>query len=74
MKNYTFNKNYSTNQAERFPKELESKIVGLILGDASLFRSSPTSNVRLEMSFGSNYKEYGQYISNLFKDYSNNPL
>jgi hypothetical protein len=54
---------------------LPSIIIGLVLGDAHLSRSSSSgSNVRLEMSFGEKYKEYAEFIANIFKDYMKNPL
>ena len=40
---------------------LNSILIGIMLGDGSLYRSSPTSNVRFE-------------IGELFRDYMNNPV
>lgn len=55
-------------------KELDSIIIGLLLGDAGLYRTSRTSNTRLEMSFGTNYKLYAQHIEQLLSPYMNNPV
>ena len=62
----TFYKGTSTN--------LKSIIIGLMLGDGSLYKSSPTSNTRLEMSFGEKYKEFAESLEGLFKDYINNSV
>ena len=35
---------------------LNSILIGIMLGDGSLYRSSPTANVRFEMSLGPKYK------------------
>jgi hypothetical protein len=45
--------------------------VGQLLSDAFADKSSPTSNTRLTWSFGSNYKQYAEFIANLFNDYCN---
>jgi len=55
-------------------KELDSILIGLILSDAGLYRSSPTSNTRLEMSFGQAYKEFAYFIGELFSPYATNPV
>jgi hypothetical protein len=51
-----------------------SVIIGLLLGDGSLYKSTPTSNARLELSFGEKYKEFAITIENVFKEYVSNPL
>lgn len=56
------------------PSDLHSVLIGLMLSDGSLYKSSPTSNVRLEMSFGEKYKEFAFHIGVLFKDYMGNPV
>jgi hypothetical protein len=48
--------------------------IGIMLGDGSLYRSSPTANVRFEMSLGQNYEEFALELGELFKDYMNNPV
>lgn len=53
---------------------LHSVLFGIMLGDGSIYRSSPTSNARLEMSFGQKYEEFALHLGNLFKDYMNNPV
>ena len=45
-----------------------------MLGDGSLYRSSPTANVRFEMSFGQNYEEFAFEFGAIFKDYMSNPV
>lgn len=37
-----------------------------MLGDGSLYRSSPTANVRFEISLGQKYKEFALEIGELF--------
>jgi hypothetical protein len=55
-------------------KELDSILIGLILSDAGLYRSSPTSNTRFEMSFGQAYKEFAYFIGELLSPYVGNPV
>jgi len=54
--------------------DLHSILIGIILGDGSLFRSSPTANVRFEMSLGQNYKDFALFVGNLFKEYLSYPV
>jgi hypothetical protein len=56
------------------PENLHSILIGLMLGDAGIYKSSPTSNSRLEMSFGTKYKQYAKSIEHLFIDYIKNPI
>nr|YP_010714100.1 LAGLIDADG homing endonuclease [Fuscoporia gilva]WDD39663.1 LAGLIDADG homing endonuclease [Fuscoporia gilva] len=49
-------------------------MIGIMLGDGFIYRSSTTSNSRFEMSFGSNYKQFAEYIGELFKDFLNTPV
>ena len=77
-KNY-HNKNQLQQQSANstlinLPLDLHSVLIGLMLGDGSLSRSSPTSNARLEMSFGQKYEEFALHLGNLFKDYMKNPV
>jgi hypothetical protein len=58
----------------QLPLKLISIFIGIMLGDGSLYRSSPTSNVRFEMSFGQKYELFALYLGELFKDYMNNPV
>ena len=54
--------------------DLNSILIGLILSDAGLYRSSLTANTRLEMSFGQAYKEFAFFIGELFSPYMTNPV
>ena len=45
-----------------------------MLGDGGLYRSSPTANVRFEMSFGKKSKDFAFHMAGLFKDFMNNPV
>ena len=45
-----------------------------MLSDGGMYRSSPTANVRFEMSFGEKYKNLAFHIGDLFKDYMSNPV
>jgi len=56
------------------PENLHSILIGLMLGDAGIYKSSKTSNSRLEISFGTNYKQFAESIENLFKFYIKNPI
>ena len=53
------------------PKNLHSILIGIMLGDGHLYKSSPTSNTRFEISFGRDRESFANWIGNLFKDYSN---
>jgi LAGLIDADG DNA endonuclease family protein len=57
-----------------FPLNLQSVFIGIMLGDGSLYRSSPTSNVRFEMSFGQKYEAFALHLGELFKYYMLNPV
>lgn len=54
---------------DKLTETLNSILIGIMLGDGFLYRSSPTSNTRFEMSFGINYKIYAESIELLFNDY-----
>ena len=56
------------------PFELHSILIGIMLSDGGLYKSSPTANVRFEMSFGEKYKDFAIYIGELFKEYMSNPV
>ena len=64
------NNNINTN----LPLELNSILIGIMLSDGGLYRSSPTANVRFETSFGEKYKSLAFHIGELFKDYMSNPV
>jgi len=55
-------------------KELNSILIGLILGDASVFKTSITSNARIEMSFGQKYISFAEHIALLLEGFMSNPL
>lgn len=56
------------------PSNLHYILIGLLLGDGSLYRSSVSSNTRLEMSFGTNYKEFSEHVGTIFKEYMKQPV
>ena len=56
------------------PQQLNSILIGIMLSDGGMYRSSPTANVRFEMSFGEKYKILAFHIGDLFKDYMSNPV
>lgn len=57
-------------KSEFLPTFLSEVLTGLILGDAHLSKSSPTSNTRLEMSFKDTYFPFCSYVYGLFIYYS----
>ena len=59
---------------KKLSNKLNSILIGIMLGDGSLYKSSPTSNSRLEMSFGENYYLYAKHIESLFNEYITTPL
>ena len=67
MKNTTTN-----NITNLLPVELHSILIGIMLSDGGLYRSSSTANTRFEMSLGGKYKELAFHIGELFKDYMTN--
>ena len=58
----------------KLPENLHFALIGIMLGDGSIYRPSITSNSRFEMSFGSNYKQFAESIGELFKDFLNTPV
>lgn len=72
--NYNIRKNPDiNNNVVSLPVELNSILIGILLSDGGLYRSSPTSNVRFQMSFGQKYKDLALHIGDLFKEYINTP-
>lgn len=67
-------KNNNNNNTSILPLQLHSILIGIMLSDGSLYKSSPNANVRFEMSFGEKYQELAFYIGELFKDYMSNPV
>jgi hypothetical protein len=49
------------------PENLNSVLIGIMLGDGGIYCSSLTSNARLEMSFGQKYKSFAErfYLVNI---------
>ena len=80
MKNTKINLNYISNintekdTGTQLPTVLKSIFIGIMLGDGSLYRTSPTANVRFEISFGQNYQLFAFYLGELFKEYMSNPV
>ena len=66
--------NNNNNTNTNLPQELNSILIGIMLSDGGLYRSSTTANVRFEMSFGEKYKSLAFHIGELFKDYMSNPV
>lgn len=56
------------------PEKLNSVLIGIMLGDGGIYRTSLTSNARFEMSFGEKYKDFAESLGNLFQNYKNNPV
>lgn len=52
----------------RLNGNLHYVLIGLMLGDGSLYRPSKTGNTRFEMSFGTKYKLFAESIGELFKE------
>jgi hypothetical protein len=53
------------------PNNLNSILIGLMLGDGFIYRTSLTSNCRFEISFGKDRLSFAERISDLFIDFSN---
>lgn len=53
------------------PSDLHQAIIGMLLGDAGCFRTSksPTSNSRLEFSFGKDRHVFAKFIEELLKEF-----
>jgi LAGLIDADG DNA endonuclease family len=64
----------NTLSSSSLPINLQSVFIGIMLGDGCLYRTSPTSNVRFEMSFGQKYEAFALHLGELFKDYMLNPV
>ena len=67
-------KNTVIKNSKTLPVNLHFVLIGIMLGDGFIYRSSLTSNSRFEMSFGSNYKQFAESIGELFKDYLITPV
>lgn len=53
----------------KLPSFLEEALIGILLGDGHLYRSSPTANTRVEWSFKGAYLPYALYVYGLFISY-----
>ena len=56
------------------PTELNSILIGLILGDAHVYRSSIKANSRIEISFGEKYEKFAYLLGELFTDFILNTI
>lgn len=57
------------------PYELHQAVIGMLLSDAGCYRTKgPTSNSRLEWSFGQHRADLAQFIYDLLKDYVQTPV
>ena len=75
--NFNNNNNNLNNNNQNIsvlPVELNSILIGTMLGVGGLYRSSPTANVRFEMSLGEKYKDFAFHMAGLFKEFMNNPV
>lgn len=68
------NNNLNNKNISMLPLQLHSILIGIMLSDGSLYKSSINANVRFEMSFGVKYKELAFHIGELFKEYMSNPV
>lgn len=55
----------------KLPVYLNDVLIGLLLSDGHLERTSPTSAVRLSVSFGAKHSLYLQHLYDLFEPYTN---
>jgi len=62
------------NKETFLPESLNSVLIGIMLGDGGIYRTSSTSNSRFEMSFGQHSQQFAEKIGDLFKDYMSNPV
>jgi len=62
------------NKETLLPESLNSVLIGIMLGDGGIYRTSSTSNSRFEMSFGQHSQQFAEKIGDLFKNYMSNPV
>ena len=67
-------KNNMKNNNNILPLNLHDILIGLMLGDGHIYKSSPTSNSRFEINFGKDRNLFAAWVADLFKDYSNSGL
>ncbi len=63
-----------TNLKTLLPGSLNSVLIGILLGDGFISRTSSTSNSRFEMSFGQHSLQFAEKIGELFKEFMSNPV
>lgn len=75
------NNTIQNNNTNKFllPLELHSILIGIMLSDGGLYKSSLSSNTRFEMPLfplggGEKYKDLAFHIGDLFKEYMSNPV
>jgi len=56
------------------PQNLHDILIGIMLGDGHIYKSSPTSNSRFEISFGKDRISFATWVGDLFRDYSKNGI
>jgi len=56
------------------PSYLIQVLIGLLLSDGSLEKSSPTSTARLSVMFGSLHTYYLFHLFDLFEPYTGSPI
>jgi hypothetical protein len=44
------------------PNFLDKVVIGIMLGDGGIYRTSETSNSRFEMSLGTGYKQFAESL------------
>lgn len=62
------------NLTSTLPDPIKSILIGILLGDGYIYRSSPTRNSRFEMSFGQHFQPFAEKIGELFKEFMSNPV
>nr|QCI56446.1 hypothetical protein [Hypsizygus marmoreus] len=53
---------------------LHSVLIGIMLGDGHIYKTSPSSNSRFEMSFGKDRIHFAHWVGGLFSEYLSNDL
>jgi hypothetical protein len=62
------------NERKVLPPNLHDILIGIMLGDGHIYKSSPTSNSRFEISFGKDRASFANWVEDLFKVYSKNGI
>lgn len=66
--------NINIRNLKSLPENLHFVLIGIMMGDGSIYKSLQTSNSRFEISFGSSYKQFAESIGDMFKDFMNTPV